>query len=412
MTVPSASTASAPSTASTAPRRRRRLALVGLALGVLVLHGWGTRWVASRIDDFSVAAAAPARIDVAYVRTLEVATPTRVAMPPQRPAPAERRRHAMRPARAASQPPSGDLSAPNSVALAAETARASDPSPPAASASSVDPRVAGTPPSGAETSPTDAASSSAKSSAATDPTDAAPLAALPSGAAASAVPAFEWPASTRVSYHLSGNYRGEVSGSAQVEWIRAESRYQVHVDLVIGPAFAPIFSRRMSSTGQLGGSGLAPDRYDEDTKIVFREPRRFTVTFEPDDVVLANGQRSERWPAMQDTASQFIQLTWLFTTRPELLTVGTRLEMPLALPRGTDRWTYDVLGEDTLVTSFGTLQAFHLKPRRGVQKAGDLSAEIWYAPALRYLPVRIRIEQDAQTFIDMMIARKPELAAG
>ena len=31
---------------------------------------------------------------------------------------------------------------------------------------------------------------------------------------------FEWPASTRVSYVLNGNYRGEVNGRAQVEWIR------------------------------------------------------------------------------------------------------------------------------------------------------------------------------------------------
>ena len=45
-----------------------------------------------------------------------------------------------------------------------------------------------------------------------------------------------------------------------------------------------------------------------------------------------------------------------------------------------------------------------------MQKSGDLVAEIWFAPALRYLPVRIRIEQDPQTFIDLVIARRPELA--
>ena len=37
--------------------------------------------------------------------------------------------------------------------------------------------------------------------------------------------------------------------------------------------------------------------------------------------------------------------------------------------------------------------------------------ELWIAPELRYLPVRIRIEQDPATFIDLMISGKPEMAA-
>ena len=36
---------------------------------------------------------------------------------------------------------------------------------------------------------------------------------------------------------------------------------------------------------------------------------------------------------------------------------------------------------------------------------------MWIAPDLRYLPVRIRIEQDPSTFIDLMISKKPEIAA-
>jgi hypothetical protein len=75
-----------------------------------------------------------------------------------------------------------------------------------------------------------------------------------------------------------------------------------------------------------------------------------------------------------------------------------------------DRWYYDVVGEVVLQTPFGELAAFHLKPRRSTPKSGDLNAEIWFAPQLRYLPVRIRIEQDPQSYVDLMIARKPELA--
>ena len=70
---------------------------------------------------------------------------------------------------------------------------------------------------------------------------------------------------------------------------------------------------------------------------MFRDRRRVSIHFQPEGVVLANGQRRERWPGVQDTASQFVQLTYLFTTRPELLKVGGTVEVPLALPRSMDR---------------------------------------------------------------------------
>jgi hypothetical protein len=254
-------------------------------------------------------------------------------------------------------------------------------------------------------------------SAASAPGEPARVADAASPSAAASIPGarggepFDWPASTRVSFILSGNYRGEVTGNAQVEWIRVGSRYQVNLDFLVGPDFAPIIARRMRSEGDLTPDGLTPNRYDEDTQVVFRERRRASVVFEPDAVVLANGDRRERWRGVQDTASQFVQLTYLFTTRPELLRVGNTVEVPLALPRNVDRWIYDVIGEAVIDTPFGPLSTFHLKPRRVRKMTSELSAEIWFAPQLRYLPVRIRIEQDPQTYVDLVIARKPELAS-
>ena len=203
-----------------------------------------------------------------------------------------------------------------------------------------------------------------------------------------------------------------MSGSAQVEWIRVDDRYQVNLDLVIGPAFAPIITRRMTSEGNIAASGLVPSRYDEDTHVVMRDRRRMSVVFEADAVVLANGQRRERLDGVQDTASQFIQLTYVFSTRPELLRVGGAVAFPLALPRAMDSYVYEVVEAQTLQTPFGALASFHLKPRpRPTRRPNELTAELWIAPDLRYLPVRIRIEQDAATFIDLMIAGKPEMAA-
>ena len=106
-----------------------------------------------------------------------------------------------------------------------------------------------------------------------------------------------------------------------------------------------------------------PTRYDEDTQVVLRDRRRMSVVFETDAVVLANGERRERLAGVQDTASQFIQLTYVFSTRPELLRVGGAVDFPLALPRAMDSYVYDVVEAQTLQTPFGALAAFHLKPR-------------------------------------------------
>jgi hypothetical protein len=238
-----------------------------------------------------------------------------------------------------------------------------------------------------------------------------PAAAASAPAAAASAPDFEWPPSTRITYRLTGNYRGPVQGQAQVDWLRSGSRYQVFMDLSIGPSFAPLMSRRVSSEGQVTAQGLAPRRYDEETKVVLVSPRRLAVEMDATTVHLSNGIQAPRPPGLQDSASQFVQLTWLFTTQPELLQIGRSIVLPLALPRTVEPWTYDVVGSETLDTPAGPVLAVHVKPRREPRPGVDLTAEIWVAPSLQYLPVRILIHQDSETWIDLVVDRLPQQAA-
>jgi hypothetical protein len=361
---------------------RRRVALLALVLGVLAVHGCVTRQLADRMGEFSVAPL-PQRLQVAYVRELQPAVPVVVA--PARKPPAPKR--AARAAAVASQAPSPVDTAASAVPLEPVPESMHEPVPEVVAAAAEPEPVASAP----------AAAGSEPSPVAVD-------------GAASAPAAFEWPGSTRLSYVLTGNFRGHVDGEAQVEWIRDGNRYQVNVDVIIGLSFAPTASRRLVSEGQLTTDGLYPTRYDQLTHVMLRDDQRVMMQLLPDAVVLANGQRRIRWPGVQDTASQFVQLTWLFTTQPQKLRTGESVEIPLALPFRVEPWTYDVLEEETLYTTFGEVQAFRVKPRRQ-PRGGDLIPEMWIAPSMRYLPLRIRIHQDADTWVDLMIRRKPELAA-
>ncbi|MEO8155345.1 MAG: DUF3108 domain-containing protein [Rhizobacter sp.] len=350
------------------PSARRWLAGAGLVSVVLVGHVAVTDLLARHALNFMAAEAMPARIEVIYVREMALAAPPAAAAAA---VPVARRRvpHAIAPA--ASQP-------------AATVAAAEQPEPPAPVEALSEPEPE---------APTALAEAATPQPAASE-------------AAAAAAP-FEWPVSTRMRYVLTGYFRGELNGQAQVEWIRAGNRYQVHLDVEVGL----LASRRMSSDGDITPEGLAPRRYDQETKLAFNEPQRAVVRFENDQVLLATGQAIPRWPGVQDTVSQFVQLSWMFASQPDRLRVGNAVEIALAMPRNVSSWVYDVLEEETLYTNFGEVQAFHLKPRREPRAGGDMTTEIWIAPRLRYLPVRFRIHPDPEAYFDLVLDRRPELAA-
>jgi len=250
--------------------------------------------------------------------------------------------------------------------------------------------------------------------AASAPAEAASSVAQAASAVPSAEPGPEWPLSTRLTYGLTGNYRGPVYGEAQVEWLRKGAGYQVHLDVAVGPSFAPFITRRMSSQGQLTPEGIAPQRYDEETKFILGDARRASVFFLAAEVQLATGQRQPTQRGAQDSASQFVQLTWLFMTGREPLQAGRIVQFPLVLPRKQYAWQYEVLGEAVLDTPMGPVASWHIRPTaqtRAQVGGGDLVAEAWLAPSLQYLPVRLVIRQDEQTYVDLMLKSAPLQAA-
>ena len=343
----------------------------------------------------------PPPIDVAFVRELiAAAPPAAVAPAPPPPVPARLPAVATRAKAAASAATPEPGPEPEPLTGASNEAIS-----PAASASEPAPLLASEPAPALPAVAMPRVPASAPGAAASLPQAAASAAAVPVLAAASAA-YFDWPPSTRMTYQLSGYYRGPVDGSAQVEWRREGTRYQVRMSTAIGP----VLSRSITSDGELTEAGLVPRRFDGEQKVLFRAARRWSLRFGPERITLADGREIPTLPGAQDEASQFVQLSWLFTTRPELLQAGQSVELPLAISRSLDRWVYDVVGEEVLQFPFGALATFHVKPRRAAL-AGDLSAEIWFAPSLQYLPVRILIRQNADSWVDLTLDKPPMQAA-
>ncbi|MCB2032090.1 MAG: DUF3108 domain-containing protein [Ottowia sp.] len=218
----------------------------------------------------------------------------------------------------------------------------------------------------------------------------------PAQVASGARPAFlaSWPADTRLTYRLGGNYRGELHGDAEVLWQRDGTRYQAVVQMDVGF----LLNSRFTSQGEITAAGLRPEAYEEQVR-----QRRRGVRLGPQSVQLQNGERVPRPQDVQDAASQFVELGHRFATGQLKLQAGGRVDFWLARPGGVDQWTYDVVGEETVhLPRLGAIQAFHLKPRPLNEPRGNISAEMWFAPSLQYLPVRIRIAQGADTYLDLL----------
>lgn len=346
-----------------------------LVLAVLALHLWAGKEVQRLQDGWRHDDTPPPapRLHVEFTQAMTLQAPPRPMAPAAAPA-------STRPVNAAgAEAPAGD-----------ESAARAEPAEAAASA-----------PHRAELA---AAREPAPAASAPPEWLAAPSAAA-SAAAAADEPGPEWPLSTRLTYQLQGHYRGPVSGKAQVEWMRKGKDYQVSLEVGIGPV-----SRRMLSQGVLTPQGMAPQRYDEETQVMLLDTRRSTVFFLGSEVQLATGVREPAAFGGQDAASQFVQLTWLFLTGREVLQPGRVVQFPLVLPRRQYAWQYEVVGEEPVDTPMGAVPAWHLKPSRQAL-GGDLSADVWLAPGLQYLPVRLLIRQDAETYIDLTLKGVPLQAA-
>lgn len=296
--------------------------------------------------------------------------------------------------------------APPPVVVAAPAAAA--PARPRPTARAVPPRpAASTPQAPAEApAPTPVAEAPAvpASNPAPEPASAAPeepavaeAAATP--ASAPATPALDrWPGDTRLSYRLGGRFRsGDLYGDARVQWQREGDRYQVRVDIDV-TLFATLV---MTSQGTVTPDGLMPRAYEEQTP-----RRRRSALLGETTLSLENGKTFARPPGVQDTASQFVELAHRFTTGKEKLEVGQSVSFPMARPGGLDHWTYDVVGREMLQTpNLGTVEAFHLKPRPLANPRGNITAEMWFAPSLQYLPVRIKVMMGSEATVDLLVDR-------
>jgi hypothetical protein len=339
------------------PLQRKHAA--ALVAAVLLLHLWvlsrSALWLSPEAD-------APSRAQALITRQIEAPTPRA----PQKPAPAAQPRARIPQAtpapdsdHAADVPPppplqfddlGNDLTAP--VGLPARTA------------SSVDlPPYKRPPPLGAE--------------GLTDVSD------------------FKAPDSARLKYKVQGRVKGfDYWASADLLWTQDGTNYEARLEV---GAFL-LGSRTQTSKGVLGSEGLMPTRFGDKTR------NELAAHFQRDKGVIsfsANTPEVPLFKGAQDRLSVVLQLSSLLAADPERFPLGTMLTFQTVSQREAEIWQFGVEKEELLPLPYGDINAIklHRKPRREF----DQNIELWFAPSLGYLPVRMRITNANGDQVDQVL---------
>lgn len=384
-----------PRQAGAAARPRTFIGLLMLVALVAGLHLWITEGVLGEMAGLQPDAPRIERMQAEYVSEVRLTSPPAApvvaapAAPPAAPRPIRRKKPKPPPeaASAASEP---------EVSRVAEAASAPQPAPVEDGASAT--QAAATPePAASQPEPPTAAAS-------------APGSASP--AAATVPERFVWPQATRVSYIMEGFYRGPVHGQSTVEWIRQDQRYQVHIDASVGPSFAPLGSWRLSSEGEIRTQGLHPRRYENVNRLLIRSARSRVIELGDEQIKLPDGKQQPRTPGLQDPASFMIQVAYQFILDPGKAKPGSSFEMTVMTLRKPEPLVFDVIEEVELDTPMGRIPTLHVRPRKAIVDDGALPADVWFAPGLQYLPVRIAMKMKDGVWLEMNLSRAPQQTPG
>jgi hypothetical protein len=200
--------------------------------------------------------------------------------------------------------------------------------------------------------------------------------------------------------------RGDQQGSAMLVWqpdfegARYEARLAGEID---GRGVL-----HWSSHGAIDAAGIAPERF------VLREPRRGAQA--------ANFERAARRitysgppvahalpDGAQDRLSWLIQLAAVVAADPQRHgAAGAVVELFVAGARGdADRWRFDAQGVQSVELADGTsIQTWAYE--RAPLRSYDVRVQAWLAPALGWLPVRLRVSPTgAGRPLELLLAANP-----
>lgn len=225
-----------------------------------------------------------------------------------------------------------------------------------------------------------------------------PTAATPPQGVLPAAPAPPWrivvPDPTRLKYELRGEVKGfPYSASGELLWLPEGKKYEARLEISV----FLLGTKVQTSRGELTPQGLAPirfgDKYRSEVAAHF-ERSKGKVTFS------ANTPDVPLQPDAQDQVSAFMHLATLVGGDPDRFPPGMKLSFQTVGARYAEQWAFVVGANEMLDLPGGKVKAMRFT--RDSTAEFDTRGDVWLAPEMDYLPVRIRLTQASGDFLDLL----------
>ncbi len=207
--------------------------------------------------------------------------------------------------------------------------------------------------------------------------------------------AFSIPGSVKLLYNVTGEVKKQAwNARGELLWRHDGQQYEARSEV---SAFLA-GSRVQTSAGRITAEGLAPTRFSDKSKATL------ATHFERDKGRISFSANTPEAPLLagaQDRLSVFLQLGAMIAGDPARYPPASTISVQTAGPRDADTWIFTVEGEEKLALVNGEMAA--LKLSRTPRRDFDIKVELWLAPALGYLPVRMRLTQQNGDFVDQQL---------
>lgn len=212
------------------------------------------------------------------------------------------------------------------------------------------------------------------------------------------LPPCDPPPGTRLDYDVSGKASGfTYHAQGQLDWRRDAERYDARLTL----SMPLLGSRVQTSEGRIGPDGLRPDRFADR-----RRNKERSASFERDEQRIRFSNQAPHavlQPGAQDRLSLFLQLAGLLRKQPRA--PGDGIEFQVVGTGDAENWRFVIGPLQPLALPAGTIEAVRIA--RAPRKPDDSRVELWLAPTLGHLPVRLRITQVDGDLADQRLSRWP-----
>ena len=207
------------------------------------------------------------------------------------------------------------------------------------------------------------------------------------------------PASTTLNFDVKATRKGvSLPATSTLRFTQDGQAYDARMD--IKAMF--VGTRTQTSKGLLDPSGgLQPLRFGDKNKS--EQAAHFDRTRQPPVLRFsANTPDAPLLALSQDRLSVLFQLAAMLGGEPDRWTAGSTVVVHTAGPRDADMWQFKVGATEQLSLPAGNLAAVHLV--RTPMHAYDNQVEIWLAPSLGHLPVRVLWTQANGDSVDQRLS--------